>query len=45
MRVAWLLLACALPWLSACASSPAVEVSPARDASQVDLVDAASVVA
>ena len=44
MRIAGLLLACVLPWLSACASSPAVEVSPARDASQVDLVDAASVV-
>ena len=44
MRMAWLLLACVLPWLSACASSPAVGVSPARDASQVDLVEAASVV-
>lgn len=44
MRRAGLLLACVLPWLSACASSPAVEVSPAREASQVDLVDAAGVV-
>lgn len=44
MRRAWLLLVCVLPWLSACASSPVVEVSPARDASQAGLVDAASVV-
>lgn len=44
MGRAWLLLACVLPWLSACASSPVVEVSPARDASQAGLVDAASVV-
>lgn len=44
MRRAGLLLACVLPWLSACASSPAVEVSPAREASQVDLIDAAGVV-
>jgi D-alanyl-D-alanine dipeptidase len=44
MRSAWLLLACALPWLGACASTPGVQVSPAQDAAQVDLVDAASVV-
>ena len=44
MRGAWLLLVCALPWLGACASSPAVQVSPAQDAADVDLVEAASVV-
>ncbi|CAN7159258.1 M15 family metallopeptidase [Pseudoxanthomonas sp. LjRoot168] len=44
MGRAWLLLACVLPWLSACASSPVVEVSRARDASQAGLVDTASVV-
>ncbi|CAN7567954.1 M15 family metallopeptidase [Pseudoxanthomonas sp. LjRoot143] len=45
MRGAWLLLVCALPWLGACASSPGVQVSPAQEAADVDLVDAATVVA
>ena len=43
MRGAWLLL-CVLPWLGACAAAPDVRVSPARDAAEVDLVDAASLV-
>lgn len=44
MRGTWLLLVCALPWLAACASSPAVVVSPAKQAEQTPLVDVASVV-
>jgi D-alanyl-D-alanine dipeptidase len=44
MRGAWLLLACALPWLGACASTPGVQVSPAQNAVDVDLVEAAGVV-
>jgi len=44
MRSAGLLLACVLPWLGACASTPGVQVSPAQEAAEVDLVDAAGVV-
>lgn len=44
MRGAWPLLVCALPWLGACASSPAVVVSPAKQAEQTPLVDVARVV-
>jgi D-alanyl-D-alanine dipeptidase len=39
-----LLLLSALPLLGACASAPGVQVSPAQEAAQADLVDAATVV-
>jgi len=39
-----LLLLSTLPLLGACASAPGVQVSPAQDAAQADLVDAATVV-